>query len=164
MKKPDTFKAAYDIAHALEATRNTAREINIGPQPTYPEATNKLGYEKPKTKKQSFSRQRSPPSNRNSAGGSSSCNGCGEQHQRSQCRFRNATCHACNKKGHIASVCRSGNSSSTDQVKTHEEPAAEIDLVQSLSQVHNVPSTDKKMLDVEIDGRRLQMELDTGAP
>lgn len=183
-KSPTTFKDAYDIAHALEATRNTAREINMGTSPPYPEAANKLGYEKPRTKK-SQPRHRSPSFQQkqyaneprseseekpraktypNSAGGSSSCNGCGGQHLRSQCRFRDARCNVCNKKGHIARVCQSEKSkfhSSADQVQSRETPASEVDLVQSLNQVSSVG---KKMIDVGIDGRHLQMELDTGAP
>ncbi|XP_055633675.1 uncharacterized protein K02A2.6-like [Toxorhynchites rutilus septentrionalis] len=168
----------------LEATRNTTREVNTFTQLTYSEATNKLGYEKPRAKKPqpyhpTTSSHREQQENKsddryrtkshpNNAGGSGSCNGCGGQHLRSQCRFRDVTCNVCNKKGHIAKVCRSGKSksqySSTDQVQTHENPASEVDLIQSLSKIHNVSSTGKKMINVAIDGHRLQMELDTGAP
>ncbi|EAT42066.1 AAEL006358-PA [Aedes aegypti] len=42
-KDPVTFTAAYEIAHALEATRNTAREVNTGAPSPHPEAANKLG-------------------------------------------------------------------------------------------------------------------------
>ncbi|XP_053686302.1 uncharacterized protein K02A2.6-like [Sabethes cyaneus] len=102
----------------------------------------------------------------NIAGESRPCNGCGGQHLRNQCRFRNVWCNACGKKGHIAKVCRSEKSqnSSTDLVESQETPTPEADFVQSLHQVLNVSSTGKKLIDVEIDGRRLQMELDTGAP
>ncbi|KRY90554.1 Transposon Tf2-9 polyprotein [Trichinella pseudospiralis] len=34
------------------------------------------------------------------------CQSCGGTHIRSQCRFRNARCRACQKVGHIAKVCR----------------------------------------------------------
>lgn len=50
-KDPDSFKEAYEIAHALEATRNTAREVKTGISSAIPEDTNKLGYEAPRTKK-----------------------------------------------------------------------------------------------------------------
>lgn len=84
---------------------------------------------------------------------------------RSQCRFRDVRCNVCDKKGHIAKVCRSkSQNSSTDQVQSQEMPASEVDFVQSLNQVSNVPSTGKKLIEVRIDGRRLKMELDTGAP
>ena len=35
------------------------------------------------------------------------CQGCGEYHFRSFCRFKNAICRHCHKIGHIQSVCRS---------------------------------------------------------
>ncbi|KRZ91539.1 LanC-like protein 2 [Trichinella sp. T8] len=35
------------------------------------------------------------------------CQSCGGTHIRSQCRFRNARCRACQKVGHIAKLCRS---------------------------------------------------------
>ncbi|XP_053699416.1 zinc finger protein 271-like [Sabethes cyaneus] len=172
-KSPDTFNAAYTIAHSLEATRNTTRDINTGtPPPAYPKATNKLGYEKPRTRKSPQSRQRLPLFQQRTqvnpyiAGESRPCNGCGGQHLINQCRFHNVWCNACGKKGHIAKVCRSEKSqnSSTDLVESQETPTSETDFVQSLHQVLNVSSTGKKPIDVEIDGRRLQMELDTGAP
>ncbi|KFD49840.1 hypothetical protein M513_09307 [Trichuris suis] len=36
-----------------------------------------------------------------------SCASCGGEHQRNQCRFRNAICRWCSRKGHIEKVCRS---------------------------------------------------------
>ena len=35
------------------------------------------------------------------------CASCGKQHLRSNCKFRNVTCHNCGKSGHIRAVCRS---------------------------------------------------------
>ena len=35
-----------------------------------------------------------------------SCYSCGGKHKRSSCKFRDATCHFCEKKGHIQKVCR----------------------------------------------------------
>ena len=34
------------------------------------------------------------------------CHRCGGEHNSSKCRFKDATCRFCHKKGHIASVCR----------------------------------------------------------
>ncbi|KFD49836.1 LOW QUALITY PROTEIN: hypothetical protein M513_09303 [Trichuris suis] len=36
-----------------------------------------------------------------------SCASCGGEHQRNQCRFRNAICRWCSRKGYIEKVCRS---------------------------------------------------------
>ncbi|XP_058811057.1 uncharacterized protein LOC131675950 [Topomyia yanbarensis] len=153
-KNPATFKAAYEVAHTLEATRNTAREVNAGTPSANVEGTNKLGYETPRMRK--FSRRASPPhqkphlhqqgpsdeklrSDRHHDRGSSSCNGCGGQHMRNQCRFRDARCNKCNKTGHIARVCRSARSTfqndATDQIQSSENPASEVDVVQILGQV-----------------------------
>lgn len=182
-KNPGTFKDAYEIAHMLEATHNTVREVNTGITGitnANPEETNKLGYENLRTKKKQYINQprsagnsawddkQHPSDHQNSEAGV--CNGCGGRHLRSQCRFRDVKCHNCDRKGHIAKVCRSRRSkfpsSSADQVESEEMPPTEIDLVQRLNQVHDIVSnvTGKKMIDVEIDGRHLQMELDTGAP
>ena len=35
-----------------------------------------------------------------------SCHRCGGSHDAAKCQFRQAECHFCHKKGHIASVCR----------------------------------------------------------
>ncbi|XP_062539247.1 uncharacterized protein K02A2.6-like [Armigeres subalbatus] len=177
--KTPVIRAAYEIAHALEATRNTAREVNAGTPASIPENTNKLGYETPRTKKisrkpspseRTYRREISNETHRqeNQERRLSLCNGCGGNHQRNQCRFRDARCNKCDKKGHIAKVCRSAKSTfrkyPTDQIESSENPASDIDVVQTLGQVHDASLTKKKMIDVVIDGHSLQMELDTGAP
>jgi transposase InsO family protein len=35
-----------------------------------------------------------------------SCDSCGGSHMRSQCKFREAVCYNCDRKGHVAKVCR----------------------------------------------------------
>ncbi|XP_058034445.1 uncharacterized protein LOC131196030 [Ahaetulla prasina] len=37
-----------------------------------------------------------------------SCAGCGGSHGRADCRFKNAVCRRCGKRGHLARVCRAG--------------------------------------------------------
>uniref|UniRef100_A0A182VT27 Retrotransposon gag domain-containing protein n=1 Tax=Anopheles minimus TaxID=112268 RepID=A0A182VT27_9DIPT len=113
-KNPDTFKDACDIATTLEATHHTALEVNTSTKPA--ESTNKLGYEPPKTKKsqplpanQRANRSSGHPSSKGSQqqnrnADPNSCNGCGGPHLRSHCRFRDARCNKCNKKGHIAKL------------------------------------------------------------
>ena len=37
------------------------------------------------------------------------CRRCGRRHEESACKFEDALCHKCGKKGHIAPVCRSAD-------------------------------------------------------
>jgi hypothetical protein len=61
------------------------------------------------------------------------CHSCGGPHRRSVCKFRDALCHACNKKGHIHRVCRS-----------HRERAnAIIDFTEGSSSNANINEEDK---------------------
>ncbi|XP_039312438.1 uncharacterized protein K02A2.6-like [Solenopsis invicta] len=77
------------------------------------------------------------------------------------------------KQGHIAKVCRSKTvTQSTALVPTTatqvaEQPAEQVDRLHQLSKVCEVNAINplsKLMLDVEIDGHIIQMELDSGAP
>lgn len=166
-QKPTTFNAAYEIAYSLEATRNTANEVRTTEPAMAPETTNKLGYETPKTKKGEQLRYRALPqeSGQQLQG---SCNSCGGQHPRSQCRFREAKCYKCDKTGHIAKVCRARKSTPqdfpTNQVQSEALPAAQIDSVQLLNQIYETAPPGKQSINAKIDGRNLEMELDTGAP
>ena len=41
------------------------------------------------------------------------CYRCGHDHHEKDCTLREAICHKCGKRGHIASVCKSGHSGNT---------------------------------------------------
>ena len=43
----------------------------------------------------------------------SKCFGCGDMHYRKDCPFKTSKCRKCDKKGHIAKVCKSGNLNKT---------------------------------------------------
>ncbi|XP_055611491.1 uncharacterized protein K02A2.6-like [Uranotaenia lowii] len=171
-KKPETFNAAFEVAHTLEATRNSAKEVQTAKPSVYGESTNKLGFEKPKTRKgksiklSSHKHQRTEPKE-SAEGNVKKCNGCGGQHKRSECKYRDAECFTCKGKGHISTVCRSGKQKpqhrSTYQVQAHQQPAALVDEVQSLSKIHSVAAS-KQVINVNIDGHEIPMEVDTGAP
>lgn len=92
------------------------------------------------------------------------CYRCGSSnHKANQCRFQDSHCNRCKKKGHIASVClqpkenigldthQTENETYEDEVKDHE--------------INNVggDATDKFMIKIEIEGKSVSMELDTGA-
>ncbi|CAI5767985.1 Hypothetical predicted protein [Podarcis lilfordi] len=42
--------------------------------------------------------------------GQSECAGCGGNHSRAKCRFRDTICTTCSRRGHTAKVCRSAPS------------------------------------------------------
>ncbi|CAF1540135.1 unnamed protein product [Rotaria magnacalcarata] len=82
------------------------------------------------------------------------CLSCGSSdHARSKCRFRNVTCHKCNKEGHIAKVCRSNITSNESNVNT-------------ISSATRKRTTGEQPIQVVtyIDGLEVKFELDTGSP
>ncbi|KXJ79267.1 hypothetical protein RP20_CCG001680 [Aedes albopictus] len=169
-KKPANFKAAFEVAHTLEATRNTTTEVQAARSSSLvAEATNKLGYEKPKTRRVYPSPQPNKlKCSEKQFSEQSVCSGCGGNHTRNMCKFRDATCYNCERKGHISKVCRSSKRSpqdqATSQVQSETLPASEVDLVQSLGKIHSVNASGKLVINVIIDGRSLDMDVDTGAP
>ena len=46
------------------------------------------------------------------------CSRCGRRHAEKSCKFKDAICHRCGKRGHIAPVCRSGSPTSHVSKKT----------------------------------------------
>uniref|UniRef100_A0A182NDE6 Peptidase A2 domain-containing protein n=1 Tax=Anopheles dirus TaxID=7168 RepID=A0A182NDE6_9DIPT len=183
-KNPSSFNDALDIVLGLEATRNTVREISTASPVTSSEATHKLGYEKPPTKRQKTFRRTAPhkqqppathsaftheqrqsasKTEKSNNAAATPCNGCGGPHLRSVCRFRNALYNTCKKMGHISKVCRSG-STPRDHLTADHVPTYHIDSVQPINSVRNSALTIKLMVDVNIDGKCTKMELDTGAP
>ncbi|XP_055918664.1 uncharacterized protein K02A2.6-like [Eupeodes corollae] len=164
IKQPDTFAIAYEAAQSIEASRNTAVEVKSEITPAG-EATHKLGYAPPRFKRgqkealQPFKQGQHP---------NQTCNGCGGRHFRNQCKFREAECHACGKKGHIARRCRSKTAQIVEV--NEEQPSDSDEIVQCLKNINLVNSikptstSDTLKIEVKIDGRDLVMELDTGSP
>ena len=107
------------------------------------------------------------------------CFRCGRTgHFPKECRFKDALCHACGKKGHIAPVCKSaphkksfprqghpGRSRQrfkrTNRVQDDEDSGSSSEEY-LLHKVGNC-STDPVNVYVQINGKPLKMEVDTGA-
>ena len=113
---------------------------------------------------------------------STPCYRCGGSHQPHTCRFKEAECHHCKRKGHIAKACRSRNktqpqSSSRrrpikvahqlqeDRDPTSERPDAAGTLHVKEYPLYNCTDGSSKpiLVTVTADGAELQMEVDTGA-
>ncbi|KRY82815.1 Transposon Ty3-I Gag-Pol polyprotein [Trichinella pseudospiralis] len=80
------------------------------------------------------------------------CQSCGGTHIRSQCRFRNACCRACQKVGHIAKVCRSFSDS---LLLNNLRASAKHD--------QSGMSSRKIRITVVIENFPCEMEIDTGS-
>ncbi|XP_032997803.1 uncharacterized protein K02A2.6-like [Lacerta agilis] len=104
-------------------------------------------------------------SNQHQSNPHSTCASCGENHDRKTCRFRDVTCRGCGKAGHIMRVCRSKNAGIRPRQRVHEA-LEEVEL-QSISsdRVYQFPSlgSNKLRVQVRIEGKPCNMELDTGS-
>ncbi|XP_032997764.1 uncharacterized protein K02A2.6-like [Lacerta agilis] len=104
-------------------------------------------------------------SNQHQSNPHSTCASCGENHDRKTCRFRDVTCRGCGKAGHIMRVCRSKNAGIRPRRRVHEA-LEEVEL-QSISsdRVYQFPSlgSNKLRVQVRIEGKPCNMELDTGS-
>ena len=105
------------------------------------------------------------------------CYRCGGSHSPSECRFKDAVCHSCNKTGHIAKACRRQKqrpspphhqnrhqSKSTHQVERGDAAILE-DPTDGSYELFNLQGTRSKPLTitVQVNQTDLQMEIDTGA-
>ena len=96
------------------------------------------------------------------------CYRCGGQHSPMKCKFKEAVCHACKKRGHIVRVCRSKGIQRRPPRKTYyveerEDQETPGDSTYSLFAVTGNQRCDPILREVCINQVPLKMELDTGA-
>ena len=102
------------------------------------------------------------------------CYHCGGKHQQRDCPFRDAECHRCKKKGHLARVCQSKGKAQSQQMSrpvskshnsTHLMEEAETLDEQPTYTLFNVTTNVSKPLQVSlrINDADFTMEVDTGA-
>ena len=97
----------------------------------------------------------------------------GNTHMTHNCFYKDQICHHCGKQGHIQQVCRSKQQGKPKQAtKTPEVDAVEVDVdvdayedILATFEVHNVrkQGNDIIWVDLDVDGKPLKMELDTGS-
>ena len=153
-----TFDKALKIAQAMELAERDARDLQqAGAHRNVP-----------------VHRVAQPPRTARQDKDGKPCHRCGGSHDPSQCRFRDAQCHACGKKGHIKRACRSQSkvpsATGGEQPQRQAVHLAKEDTVTTppelqeytLYPLHDLATRPLKAT-VEVEDQELIMEVDTGA-
>ena len=134
-----TFQKAVEEAVAMETASKDATELRTV------ENVHKTVKTKAPVKKGTKSKQ------------TESCKHCGKtNHSANNCYSKTKQCYNCKKTGHIKSVCKS---LSKEGVKSVDDSVNEIFIIKSI----NGRLSNKIMITPEINGKSVQMELDTGS-
>ncbi|XP_036002862.1 uncharacterized protein K02A2.6-like [Fundulus heteroclitus] len=154
-----TYKKALEIAQAMETATNNTKDIQQA-RGGAPQSDTVHHVTKEKKGKQQKSVE---------------CYRCGGPHLASDCGFKDSVCHNCQKRGHVAKVCRGKNKKKTDwggkqNMSTHhlqeeEEPQEEEESSYNMFNLHAIsqPRAEPIYATVKVNGADLKMEVDTGA-
>ena len=149
-----TFAKALEIAQAMELATRDLKDLQ-------PDTASSTSVHKLQGHRANFAPTPSKPH--------PPCYRCGGKHTAANCRFKTERCRGCNKVGHIVRMCRSkpkqdnppGKSRGLPTHKVEEaSPPEEYTLYPVVDQ--DAPSTPLKTA-VTLDGKVLDMEVDTGA-
>ncbi|CAI5780741.1 Hypothetical predicted protein [Podarcis lilfordi] len=118
LAKPDlTLQKAIEEAVASEAAERSAQEIRKSSSPRLARKPVPVHHEEASSDEGSSSEdddvhqtKRECRKFQQKSKGQPECAGCGGNHSRAKCRFRDAICRTCSRRGHIAKVCRSAPS------------------------------------------------------
>ena len=113
------------------------------------------------------------------ANNAKTCYHCGDtDHIATTCRFRDAECKKCHKKGHLARVCRSGSRPPQQKSNTKEHSKSHGNHQKKALTIREPDSDDSGdvsplnriggklqpiMVELTLNGEKTAMELDTGA-
>ena len=98
-----------------------------------------------------------------------SCDKCYVNHNRSNCKFREAKCNFCNLKGHIQSVClKKARNSSTNthqrkSAKKWKKDSTEEMEIGNINEIIKADDNKKIYIKLETNGREIRFQMDTGS-
>ncbi|XP_060077413.1 uncharacterized protein K02A2.6-like [Ylistrum balloti] len=150
-----TYQKALEVAIVVETATRDAVELQ---KQHVKVPVNKIWKSKPQTARKPFVHKNN----------GTECYRCKGAHKADDYRFKDAICHACNKKGHIKKACRSGKprNRSAPVHKVRDDSGSESELISSL-EIFNISDrsggSDVIWLYPKIDQVELAMELDTGS-
>ena len=149
------YDKALELAQAMESAERGTRhnQSTQNPQEVHHNTVKQLG------------RNQKKPTALQGARGQLSCYRCLGEHLATSCKFKEAVCHACKKRGHIVKACRS-KGIQRRQVKRNnyveENDASQEDDAYTLFTLRNQGSA-PIFKEVFFNGVYVEMELDIGA-
>ena len=148
-----TFEKAFKIAKAAETAEKEARDLHDSP------AAQPVHVIKGTRSNKHAQRAQTLPQGKSVL---PICYRCGAKHKATECRFKEAECNFCKKKGHIAKVCHSRLKQKSG---THQMPAEDDTEPLEYSLFHTQSSNRSPpiLITLKVNGADLTMELDTGA-
>jgi hypothetical protein len=172
-----TFQSAYDLALQIEMARKNAAELSGVGSSKSGEMNNspaEANFVRGKPFVKSNYAGTSYGSQKKKEGSFGQCKHCGANHEASGCRFQNATCYKCRKKGHIKPICRSSAAASTSTTDSTTkfisgDTDTEEDYVtheQSFGLYHCSGNTDSRkpyIVNLKVDTKDVDFHVDTGS-
>ena len=150
---PLTFKKALGISHGMEMAANNAKDIQKGNGGAQIAAVHQVKKDTGKQAKRV------------------ECFQCGGAHYANDCKFKDAVCHTCNKKGHLAKKCRGSKGRGKPGLgKMYQSQAATHHLDEEAECSYNMfgVETDDEPPEpyyatVTVRGKDIKFEIDSGA-
>ncbi|XP_048578377.1 uncharacterized protein K02A2.6-like [Nematostella vectensis] len=171
-----TFDKAFQIAEAYESARRNVREMQKSVAQEEP-SVNQVHYpQRPKGKGgptrqrgnyenkrgQVKGSQKTPMSGDKSGG---ECYRCGNSHDPQSCWFKDQNCYKCGKKGHAKSACRSGATITHVEEEVFSEDEDSEGGPEGMYHIRNPGNKVPPItVNLEVDGRPIEFEIDTGSP
>ncbi|KAI5738960.1 hypothetical protein M8J77_013245 [Diaphorina citri] len=178
-KKNFKFKEILEIASTIELLQeecklmDTSENKNLFQVKSDSNNVPKLNTAGNSNRQQYLSRRRRRPSVSTvqfMSSFSGKCFRCGSSgHRANTCKFRNEFCRKCDKLGHVAKVCRSRpaqrQGKGTHQMVDDQEDITDQNVyeIRKINSLNALKNSDKIMIGVQIEGKPVSLELDTGA-